>query len=248
MKNNANDRIYDDIQAAFDRQYRKKKRANLIISMLIAVLGITSFLYGLRLESIATIFRWLTVDGAMFTTISAIVCIAVNLVEVLRNTELTRRWAYYLRLSSAVAESVIFAVVLFSQLPVFPEHLPIFDRYDSFVMHVLIPVLCIESFLINDPPIGKLKPGQRWQGTWYVTYYAINILTLIATGLLPPELIPYPFLNYKENGWLVFFGAFVFVYGCGYLLAWGISEGNRKLSWLWFKNIARGGAQARKEK
>ena len=241
-------RSYDDIQEALTRRYVLKKRANLTISMLIAVLGITSFLYGLRLEPMPTIFRWMTVDGTVFTTVSAILCIVVNLVEVLRGTELTRRSVYYLRLSSAVAESVIFIVVLFSQLPFFPEHLPILDRYDSFVMHVLVPLLGIESFVINDPPIGKLKPKQRWQGTLFVSYYAINILALTGTGVLPPELIPYPFLNYRENGWGLFFAAFVFIYGCSYLMAWGISEANRKLSWLWFKDIARGkDAHAREE-
>ena len=86
MENNEIIRNFEEIQRAFDRQYRKKKHANLIISMLIAVLGVTSFLYGLRLESIPTIFRWLTVDGTVFTTISAMLCIIVNVVEVLRKS------------------------------------------------------------------------------------------------------------------------------------------------------------------
>lgn len=43
------------------------------------------------------------------------------------------------------------------------------------------------------------------------------------------------------------FAAFVFIYGCGYLMAWGISEANRKLSWLWFKDIARGKGSAAHE-
>ena len=240
MQNDSKLRVFDEIQAAFDRQYRKKKEVNLVISMLIAVLGVTSFLYGIHLESIRTIFSWMTVDSTVFTTVSATLFIVVNLVEVLWNTELTRVSVYYLRLSSAVAESVVFFVVLFSHLPFFPEHLPIFDRYDSFVMHALLPFLGVSSFLINDPPIGRLRPRQRWYGTLFVTYYAIIILTLIGTGLLPPELIPYPFLNYRDNGWGVFIAAFVFVYGCGYLTAWGISEGNRKLSWLWFRDVARG--------
>ena len=64
----------------------------------------------------------MTVDGTLFTTFGAIVYIAVNLVELLRKTELTRVSAYYIRLSSAVAESVILSVVLVSQLPFFPEH------------------------------------------------------------------------------------------------------------------------------
>ena len=78
--------MYDTVQEALNRQYQKKKRVNLLISMVIAVLGITSFLYGLRLESIRTIFRWLTVDGTVFTTISAMLCIIVNVVEVLRKS------------------------------------------------------------------------------------------------------------------------------------------------------------------
>ena len=237
-------RSLEAVEAAFTQRYVMKKRANLTISMWIAVLGITSFLYGLRLEPMPTIFRWMTVDGTLFTTVSAILCIGVNLLEVLRNTELTWRSVYYLRLSSAVAESVILIVVLFSQLPVFPEHLPLLDRYDSFVMHVLVPLLGIESFLINDSPIGRLKPGQRWRGTLFISCYGVNIFTLISTGLLPPELIPYPFLNYRENGWGFFLAAFLFIYGCGYLMAWGISEANRKLSWLWFKGIARGHSAA----
>ena len=239
---------YEATERAFSRRYRLKKRTNLALSVLIAALGVSSFLYGLRLEPMPTIVRWLTVDGALFTTFGAIVFIIVNLVEILRDTEMTLVPVYYLRLSAAVAESVIFIVVLFSQLPVFPEHLPIFDRYDSFVMHVLVPILGAGSFLVNDSPIGRLTPRQCWQGTWFVTYYAVNILTLIATGLLPPELIPYPFLNYRDNGWGVFFAAFVFVYGVGYLMAWKLSKWNGRLSWLWFKDILRDNAKVRKEK
>jgi len=79
-------------------------------------------------------------------------------------------------------------------LPFSPEPLPICDRYDSFVTHVLIPILGIGSFLLNDSSLGKLKPMERWHGTWYVTLYAAIILALIGTNALPPELIPYYFL------------------------------------------------------
>ena len=244
MKQAEDPRFYDEVQVAFDKRYRQKKMTNLIISVAIVILGVSSFLFGLRLESIRTIFRWMTVDGTVFTTLSALFFIAVNLVEMLAHTEMTRAPVYYLRLSSAVAESVVFIVVMFSQLPFFSEHLPIFDRYDSFVMHVLIPVLGVESFLINDSPIGKLSAGQRWYGTWYVTFYAVVILTLIETGQLPSAMIPYFFLDYRQNGWGVFLCAFAFIYGSAYLMAWRLSEWNRRLSWLWFKGIVRG-AQTR---
>lgn len=228
-----------DYLAAFSRRYQRKKMTNLAVSALIAFLGISSFLYGLQLEPIPTIFRWMTVDGTLFTTFGAVFFIVVNIVEMVRKTELTRVSVYYIRLSSAVAESVIISVVLVSQFSFFPEHLPLFDRYDSFVMHVLVPLLGILSFMINDSPIGRLRPLSYWRGTWFVTCYGVVILSLIGTGRLPSESIPYPFLNYKDNGWLMFFLAFVFIYSCGYLMARGISNGNRRLSWLWFAGITR---------
>lgn len=231
------ERFYDDIQKAFNRRYRLKKQTNLCVSAAIAILGVTSFLYGLTLESVPTIFRWMTVDGTLFTTFGAVVFILVNLVEMLKKTEMTLRTVYFIRLSCAVAESVILCVVLFSQLPFFDEHLPLFDRYDSFVMHVLIPVLGAASFLTNDSPIGKVRPLKLWHGTWYVTFYAVVILTLIATETLPPELIPYFFLDYRRQGFGVFALAFVFIYGCAYLMAWLLSTWNRRLSWMWFKDV-----------
>ena len=232
------DRRYDEILLAFDRRYRQKKITNLCISVLIVILGVSSFLYGTRMESIRTIFRWMTVDGTVFTTLGALVFIAINVIEIWANTEMTYRLVYYIRLSCAVAESVIFIVVLFSQLPFFQEHLPLFDRYDSFVMHVLIPVLGITSFLTNDSPIGKLSAMERWHGTWYVTFYAVIILTLIASEALPTEMIPYFFLDFRHYAWATVI-AFIFIYGCAYWMGWRLSEWNRKLSWLWFKGIAR---------
>ena len=64
MKQQTDTRFYDEIQSALDRRYRIKKRTNLVISMAIFVLGVSSFLYGLRLESFRTIFHWMTVDAA----------------------------------------------------------------------------------------------------------------------------------------------------------------------------------------
>ena len=231
----------DGVAEALQRRYCQKKRVNLGLSIVIFILGVTSFLYGLTLEPSITIFRWMTVDATLFTTLGAGACIVVNLVEMIRNTELTRTWVYYTRLSSALAEAVVFIVVIVSQLPVFSEHLPMFDRYDSFVMHVVVPILGLTSFVINDSPIGKLKPSQRWYGTWFITYYAVTILMLIELGHLPSELIPYFFLDYRKNGLPVFLTAFVFIYGVAYLMAWALSELNRKHSWLWFKDIARVG-------
>ena len=232
----------DGVWDNFELRYRKKKITNICISVLIVLLGVSSFVYGWHLEPSITIFRYLTVDGTLFTTVGAAVFVIANLVEILADTEVTRVSVYFIRLSAAVAESVIFIVVVFSQLPFFSQHLPVVDRYDSFVMHVLIPVLGVFSFLINDSPIGRLKPIQLWHGTWFVTFYAVIVLSLIATEILPTELIPYFFLDFRHVHWSVFMFAFAFVYTSAYLMADRLSEWNRRLSWLWFKDVTeRGG-------
>ena len=229
---------YDSVWEAFEHRYVYKKITNIAISAIIVILGVSSFCFGWQIEPSITIFRYMTVDGTMFTTAGAAVFIIANMVELLRHTELTWPSVYYIRLSAAVAESVIVIVVVFSQLPFFSEHLPVTDRYDSFVMHVLVPVLGITSFLVNDPPIGKLTSAQLWRGTWFVTVYAAIILSFIGSERLPSELIPYFFLDFRNNHWSVLVCAFVFVYASAYLMAGRLSEWNRRLSWLWFKDIA----------
>ena len=134
-------------------------------------------------------------------------------------------------------ETVIFIVVVSSQLPFFTEHIPIFDRYDSLVMHVFIPILGSLSFVINDSPIGRLSPKRRWYGTWFVTFYAVVVFLLIGSGLLPTELIPYFFLDVVHNSWWIPVIAFALIYGVAYFMSWWISECNRYLSWLWFYKV-----------
>jgi hypothetical protein len=70
-----------------------------------------------------------------------------------------------------------------------------------------------------------------------VTFYAVIVLSLIWWEILPTELIPYFFLDFRHVHWSVFAFAFVFVYTSAFLMAGRLSEWNRRLSWLWFKDI-----------
>ncbi|RKM57552.1 hypothetical protein D6855_13470 [Butyrivibrio sp. CB08] len=223
----------------YTRRYRMKKRVNIAVCSLIFILGVLSvfFIFKFDKEGILT-FRWLTVDGTIFTTVGALIYIVVNLIEMYGKTEVTSLSAYYVRLSCAVAEALIMVVVLMSQLPFFEEHMHIF-RFDMFNMHILIPILTISSFVLNDAPIGKIKPLKRLRGTWFVTFYAVIIITLIQTGTISGDMIPYFFLDFANMPvWLILV-TFVVIYGSAYLLAFGISELNRRMSWRWFKNIMR---------
>ena len=245
---NGSDIDIERVEKALDRSLIRKNTANICVSAVILLFGVTSFLYGLTLEPSVTIFRFLTVDGTLFTTCGALACIVINLVEIVRREDIVFAATYYIRLSMAVAESVIFIVVVFSQLPIFDQHLPMFDRYDSFVMHVVIPVLGVASFLFNDSPIGRLSPGKYLLGASYVSVYAVIIVTLISTERLPTELIPYFFLDYRTNGFGVFALAFVFVYSAAYFMAWSLSVWNRKCSWLWFRDLVRSSRKNEEER
>ncbi len=236
-----NDKKYDLdlIEENFNRRYRLKKTINLVISSVIVILGILSiaYIFDHDKEGVLT-FRWLTVDGTLFTVIGSAIFIAVNLVEMIKLTELTAASTYYLRLAGAVAEGIIMIVVLLSQLPFFTEHMHIF-RFDMFNMHLLIPLLTISSFILNDASIGRLTPFQIFRGTGFVTVYAIIIITLIQSGLLTQEQIPYFFLDFHNMSvWMIIL-AFAMIYGIGYGLSYVLSALNRKLSWRWFKLIAK---------
>ena len=232
------DKKIERIEEDFHNRYKIKKTVNLIISVIITILGAVSFLYiwNYDKDGILT-FRWMTVDGTVFTTVISFAFVAVNLLELLKYTELTSVAIYYARLASAVAEGLILVVVLLSQLPFSPEHMHIF-RFDMFNMHIAIPLLMICSFVLNDSPIGRLGFLQILRGTWFVTLYAAVIITLIVTGAIPSEQIPYFFLDVFHMPAIAITGCFIFIYSLGYVLSAVLSNMNRKLSWVWFKDIA----------
>lgn len=228
----------EQIEQRFKRRYNRKKLLNILISAVIVVLGVSSviFIWSYDRDGVLT-FRWMTVDGTIFTTVIALCYIAVNAFEIVRYTELTSRIVYFMRLASAVAESLIMVIVLLSQLPFSQQHMHIL-RYDMFNMHLLIPILTVASFALNDSPIGKLRLGKLFHGTWFITLYAAVVLSLILTGIIPEEMIPYSFMDVAHMPALVVALCFVFVYGIGLLLSWLLSRWNQKLSWRWFRGVA----------
>ena len=63
-------RDLDQIARSFEMRYKLKKKLNLFISALIAVLGTTSiiFIFNYDHDGLYT-FRWMTVDGTLYTTV-----------------------------------------------------------------------------------------------------------------------------------------------------------------------------------
>ncbi len=173
-------------------RFKIKKIVNLIICAVIAALGISSFVFIWNYDGDGLLtFRWMTVDGTVFSTAIAIIYCVASILEMTKYTEITFNFVYYLRLASAVAEGLIIVVVLLSQLPFSPQHMHIL-RYDMFNMHIVIPVLTIASFITNDSPIGKLKARKLTPTQLFVTLYCGEVILLIVTKL-SAEMIPSAF-------------------------------------------------------
>ena len=105
--------------------------------------------------------------------------------------------------------------------------------------YFLFAATMVISFIINDSPIGKIKPLKLWHGTWSVTIYTIIILVFIEIGIVDQTLIPYFFLDVAHNPIRVTIAAVIVVYSIAYCMSWLLSEMNRKISWFWFKGFAK---------
>ena len=170
-------------------------------------------------------FRFMTVIGTLYTTLLSGVVFAVTL----RNRDRADTPLFFLRLCAAVSECVIAIVILLSFLPFIPDSPDIF-RFDSFVMHVAIPLLTVISFVVCARPAGDMPPLTHFNGSWLLVVYSAVVTALIITGVMPTEDIPYSFLETSTRPlWYVLLSAGI-IFGTAYFLSFLLSAVNRRLS------------------
>ncbi len=226
-----------NVSNAAVRKYRLNNRLNLIISSLILFFCATSIIASVLAkpeENFWFEFRYMTVNGTVFTGLVSVLMIVCAVAEIRTGHEIELRKLYYFRLSSAVTEVIIAVVILMSFLPFVPDS-PNLLTYESFSMHVVIPLLSVISFLLNRSPVGYLHPLLRLNCAWLITLYAAVVITLILLGFIPPDKIPYSFMDvYSRPVWyLITFGCFI--YSFTYVLSVLFTEGNRRLSKRWIE-------------
>ena len=170
-------------------------------------------------------FRFMKVIGTLYTTLLSGVVFAVTL----RNRDRADTPLFFLRLCAAVSECVIAIVILLSFLPFIPDSPDIF-RFDSFVMHVAIPLLTVISFVVCARPAGDMPPLTHFNGSWLLVVYSAVVTALIITGVMPTEDIPYSFLEISTRPlWYVLLSAGI-IFGTAYFLSFLLSAVNRRLS------------------
>ena len=237
MKQSAkvSEREIDEFREQFGKRYILKKRVNALLCFFIALCGTTAVLYSRFVfhNSLFDRLRYMTFWGTIFTSAVSFIFGIVCIMEAARETEVTYRPVYFLRLSSATTESVIFAVVMFGLSPLVPD-VPDLSSYPGFMMHLVVPVTTVMSFLLNDPPIGKPKPADPLKGTLIIAVYAAVMTLLFGTGTLSSEKAPYSFLDFDNTSMLFKLVCLAAIFAVGYAVSWLLMRLNMKLSWVWF--------------
>jgi len=217
-------------------RFKYKKQLNILISLTISVLGFCSFFISVVRDmnwDFLSDFRFMTINGTVFTSIISLVTSVISLMEIIKGEDIKLEKFYFLRLTSVVTESIIAIVILMSLFPFIPDK-PNILKYDSFNMHVIIPILTIVSFLIAEPPSDKIKPIMRFNGSALITIYSVIIVSLILWGVIPQSEIPYSFLEVNTRPLWYILLAGVIIYAGAYFLSWGYIELNKKISKSWY--------------
>lgn len=239
------EREIDEFAARFGRRYILKKRVNALLCFFIAFCGASAVLYSMFVfhNNLFDRLRYMTFWGTIFTTVVSFITGIVCIVEATKETEVTNRPVYFLRLASATAESVIVAVVIVGLTPLVPD-VPDISSYPGVMMHIVVPTMTVLSFLLNDSPIGRFKPEDPAKGTLFLAVYAVLMTTLYGTRTIPSEKAPYSFLDFDNTSIGFKVVCLVGIFAVGYAVSWLHMKANMKLSWIWFgdlKNLKRKG-------
>ena len=234
------ERELEEFSERFSRRYILKKRANMLLCFFIAFIGASAVLYSMFVfhNNLFDRLRYMTFWGTLFTAIVSLIFGIVCIVEANKETELTSRSVYFLRLSSAATELVIFTVVLVGLTPLVPDE-PDVSSYPGFVMHLIVPVTTVMSFVLNDSPIGKPKPTDPLKGTLFIAIYAVLMTTLFGTGILSSAMAPYSFLDFEHTSMAFKLVCLIVILVIGYAVSWLLMRLNMRLSWIWFSDIKR---------
>lgn len=222
----------------FNQRYALKKRVNSVVSVVIAICGISALLYSVFVNHMDLFdrLRYMTFNTTILSIVLSVIFAALCIFEAATGYEMTYRPVYFLRLACATTEVIVFAVVMFGLLPVVPDT-PDVTSYTGIMMHLVVPPLMVLCFLFNDAPVGRLKPLEPLYGSVFITIYWVVMAILMLTGVLTSEQAPYSFLDFEHSSIGFILACMAGVYAIAYLAAAGLAKLNMKLSWIWFKGL-----------
>ena len=234
------DKDIDEFTKQFSKRYIFKKKINALLCFFISLCGISAVLYSRFIfkNPLLDRLRYMTFWGTIFTSIVSLVFGIICINEAIKEIEVTNKTAYFLRLSSATTELIIFVVVMFGLTSLVPDQ-PDISSYPGVMMHLVIPISTVLSFILNDAPVGKPKPQEPFKGLLIIILYAAVMIAFFGSGILPSEKAPYSFLDFENTSLFFKFACLVGIFVVGYAVSWLLMRLNMKLSWIWFYDIKR---------
>ena len=228
----------NDYQKRFHNRYLLKKLFTILFSVAIVFCGVSGVLYSALIfkNSIIDRMRYMTFDGTMFTTLVSFLFIIISVYEALNDTEMTNRFVYFMRLSSATTEFIIFIVVMVGLGPWVPDS-PDISSYPGVMMHLVIPLASIVCFIFNDAPIGKINKLEPFYGCTFITIYAVIMTFLFGTRILPSSLAPYSFLDFEHHSIFFSLACLTAIYIVAYFISRLFIHLNSHYSWVWYRNM-----------
>ncbi|MCB9498706.1 MAG: hypothetical protein H6687_02320 [Bacillales bacterium] len=191
---------------------------SLISNFLVAVLGSIALISAI---DSADSFRMFTNDGNIYTVIVSVIFVVTNVILLINKKENLPRFIHVLRLSSAVTEAVIFLVVVIILLP--SSGLFLLQGFSMLVLHVIVPILSVLSFLLFENYPKKAQLTGTILGSLPVVLYGVIAITLVILKVWTGFQIPYPFLMvYSNPVWLTILyivGIFGGTFGLSFLLS-----------------------------
>lgn len=223
------------------QRFRAKKITNIIISSLLFLFGLSGIITITIFQEhgdIVRSYRFLTVNSTTFTSILSFIFVFLSIKEIRKGKQFKSDVLYYLRLVSMVTECVVAAVVIVGLLPCIPDD-PKISNYDSIVMHIVVPLLSIVSFVLNDPPRKKINYFKLLHGAWGVVAYAAVIIPLVCTNVIAKIDIPYSFLEFSSQPVWYLVGFSIMVCTMCYAFSLGLARLNKIFSPIWFSRLTQ---------
>lgn len=220
---------------AFDKALIIKKRSNIVICILIILFGVSSSYYTVQYEGgILLSYRDIAFSGTAFSVMAAFLLIIVNIWESAARKEIISDALYYVRLSSAVMEAVIFLIGAVEKI--FGDNLlggpSVLYRFDEAMMDVVIPLLVILSFCVNETPILVDQGWKKLYGAFLITLYSAVMTALILSGVIPENKIPFYCLHIRDGNICLLLVDYAAAYAVCFLLSGAFIRLNQKIYWL----------------
>ncbi len=146
-------------------------------------------------------FKYFTVDSNVLAGITAAIFLCFEICLVRKKIQKIPDWLHCLRLAATTGVTLTMLITVFFLTPQFGKEWYVLFMDNNLFFHLIIPVLCIISFIFFEPVMPELRLKNSLFGVIpmvaYGVFYTANILLHLENGMPVKEYDWYGFLDGK---------------------------------------------------